>query len=91
MTTNQHIFTATVAQLEEWILREWEVAGSIPGRVIPMSLEMVLLLRLVLSIKKVELGIKSGQFSVIISDWFEYHFKSPGLDISACSAFSDVD
>ena len=37
-----------------------EVAGSIPGRVIPKTLKMVL------SIKKVELGIGTGQLSVSI-------------------------
>ena len=44
-----------------------EVAGSIPGRVIPKTLKMVLAaLCLALSIKKVELGIGTGQLSVSI-------------------------
>ena len=46
-----------------------EVAGSIPSQVIPKTLKMVLVLfrfRLALSIKKVELGIRTGQLSVSI-------------------------
>ena len=59
--------TATVAQLVEHPLCDWEVMGSIPGRVILKTLKMVLAaLLLVLSSKKVEFGIRTGQLSVSI-------------------------
>ena len=59
------VVTGTVAQLIELLLCDREVSGLIPGGVIPKTLKMVLAaLRLVLSIKKVELGIRTGQVSV---------------------------
>ena len=62
MSANRHS-----GSVVERPLCDREVAGSIPGRVIPKTLKMVLLLfRLALSIKKVELGIGTGQLSVSI-------------------------
>ena len=59
--------TTTVAQLVEHPLCDWEVMGSIPGRVIPKTLKMVVAaLLLALSSKKVELGFRTGQLRVSI-------------------------
>ena len=59
--------TCTVAQLVECPLCDREVAGSVPGQVIPETLKIVpLFFRLVLSIKTVEPRIKTGQLSVSI-------------------------
>ena len=59
--------TGTVAQLVEHLLCDWEVVGSIPGGVIPKTSKMVLAaLSLDTLIKKVELGIRTGQLSVSI-------------------------
>ena len=58
-----------MAQLVERPLCDREVAGSIPSRVIPKTLKMVLAVmffRLALSIKKVEQVIRTGQLSVSI-------------------------
>ena len=54
-----------MAQLIERPLCDWEVAGSIPSRVIPKTLKMVIA-ALSLGIKNVELGIRTGQLSVSI-------------------------
>ena len=49
---------ASVAQLEEYLLREREVAGSSPGWDIPKSLKTVLAsLGLVLRLTEIELGL----------------------------------
>ena len=56
-----------MAQLVERPLCDREVAGSIPGRVMPKILKMVLeIFHLALSIKKAELGIRTAQLSVSI-------------------------
>ena len=60
-------FTGTVAQLVECLLCDREVAGSIPGRVMPKTFKMILAaLLLGAHIKKVEVGIRTGQLSVSI-------------------------
>ena len=55
--------TGTVAQLVKHPLCDWEVGGSIPGRVIPVIKENMVLVALSLGTQKVELGIRTGQLS----------------------------
>ena len=52
----------TVAQLVERSLCDREVAGSIPGLVIPKTLKMALA-----AFSLVELGIRTGQLSLSVS------------------------
>ena len=60
-----YYMTATVAQLVE--LCDGNIADSISGRVIPKTLKMVLAtLSLGAHIKKVALGIGTGQLSISI-------------------------
>ena len=57
---------STVAQFVEHPLRDWDVVGSIPSQIIKRLLKWYLpLFRLVFSIKKVEIGIRTGQPSVM--------------------------
>ena len=72
-----------MAQLLERPCCVRKILGSIPGRIIPKTSNIVIaFFRLALSIERVDLEFRTGWPGIRLCDWVEYHAMCLGRDIS---------